>query len=199
MIDLIQRLRQHASAHEYIADQDDEQRQWMDDLLSAANEIERLRGVLETRENAIWSLKQELRDITIALDDERINNTMTAAAGARELKSELDVLKPQEPVAWMRTLSADLPHISSVPTNEEADGRNLYFEGQHGAEEPADTAARLRLVQERDRALDRIAKMAAELDTPYAWHHLHHGLRYERGDDDGWYPLYMIAKPEDLC
>lgn len=40
-----------------------------------------------------------------------------------------------------------------APTNEEAaeaDGRNWYFEGQRGAEEPADTASRLDLVQERD-------------------------------------------------
>lgn len=40
-----------------------------------------------------------------------------------------------------------------APTNEEcaeADGRNWYFEGQHGAEDAADTAARLALVQERD-------------------------------------------------
>lgn len=31
-----------------------------------------------------------------------------------------------------------------------ANGRNMYYEGQHGAEEPADTAARLALVAERD-------------------------------------------------
>lgn len=40
-----------------------------------------------------------------------------------------------------------------APTNEEAaeaDGRNFYFEGQHGAEDAADTASRLDLVQERD-------------------------------------------------
>jgi len=41
-----------------------------------------------------------------------------------------------------------------VPTPEElgdvADGKNLYYEGQHGAEDHADTAARLALVQERD-------------------------------------------------
>lgn len=38
-------------------------------------------------------------------------------------------------------------------------GRNQYFEGQHGAEEPADTAARLDLVQERD-ALSRMVTWA---------------------------------------
>ena len=32
----------------------------------------------------------------------------------------------------------------------EADSRNFYFEGQHGAEDAADTASRLDLVQERD-------------------------------------------------
>ena len=29
-------------------------------------------------------------------------------------------------------------------------GRNMYYEGQHGAEEPDDTADRLALVKERD-------------------------------------------------
>lgn len=31
-----------------------------------------------------------------------------------------------------------------------AAGRNMYYEGQHGAEEPADTIDRLALVKERD-------------------------------------------------
>lgn len=73
-------------------------------------EIRRLRGVLETQENETWSLKNELREITEALDDERINNTMTAEEVAREMRAEIE-----------------------------------------------------RLRAERDRALDRIAAMAAEL------------------------------------
>ena len=40
---LVGRLRAHAEAHEYIANADPEQRQWMEDLYDAANEIERLR------------------------------------------------------------------------------------------------------------------------------------------------------------
>ena len=40
-----------------------------------------------------------------------------------------------------------------------ANGRNQYFEGQHVAEEPADTAARLDLAQERD-ALCRMVTWA---------------------------------------
>ena len=39
-----------------------------------------------------------------------------------------------------------------------ATGRNMYYEGQHGAEEPADTAARLELVRQRDVLLDRLAE-----------------------------------------
>ena len=31
-----------------------------------------------------------------------------------------------------------------------ANGRNMHYEGQHGAEEPADTEARLELVQAHD-------------------------------------------------
>lgn len=44
MTDIIERLRDHAGAHEYIADQDAEQKRWMDDLRVAADEIERLRA-----------------------------------------------------------------------------------------------------------------------------------------------------------
>lgn len=39
---LVGRLRAHAEAHEYIADADAEQRQWMNDLYNAADELERL-------------------------------------------------------------------------------------------------------------------------------------------------------------
>lgn len=38
-------------------------------------------------------MRSELRDITIALDDERINNTMTAAEAAREMLSELEAAR----------------------------------------------------------------------------------------------------------
>ena len=44
----------------------------------------------------------------------------------------------------------DAPTSEQESEAAEANGRNWYFEGQHGAEEPADTAARLDLVQERD-------------------------------------------------
>ena len=41
--------------------------------------------------------------------------------------------------------------LGQLPEDKaEADGRNWYFEGQHGAEDAADTAARLDLVRERD-------------------------------------------------
>lgn len=40
--DLIERLRAHAEAHEYIANDDHEQKQWMHDLYDAADAIERL-------------------------------------------------------------------------------------------------------------------------------------------------------------
>lgn len=51
---------------------------------------------------------------------------------------------------------AAVPDIGDKPAREmtiarmayAAAGRNLHFEGQHGAEEPADTAQRLALVQE---------------------------------------------------
>ena len=47
----------------------------------------------------------------------------------------------------------DVNSIAYVTPSDDCaigDGRNSYYEGQHGAEEPADTAARLDLVQERD-------------------------------------------------
>lgn len=37
-----------------------------------------------------------------------------------------------------------------MSTQATAAGRNMYYEGQHGAEDPDDTAARLALVAERD-------------------------------------------------
>lgn len=39
---LVDRLRAHAHAHEYIADSDDEQRQWMADLYDAADALSAL-------------------------------------------------------------------------------------------------------------------------------------------------------------
>ena len=43
------------------------------------------------------------------------------------------------------------PNSIAYVTPEEANAvRDLYYEGQHGAEDSADTAARLALVQERD-------------------------------------------------
>ena len=41
-------------------------------------------------------------------------------------------------------------HEEAMEDKAVANGRNPYYEGQHGAEEPADTAARLALVTERD-------------------------------------------------
>lgn len=38
----------------------------------------------------------------------------------------------------------------TVESQATANGRNPYYEGQFGAEEPADTQARLELVAERD-------------------------------------------------
>ena len=38
---LVERLRTHAEAHEYIANADPEQKQWMNDLYDAADAIER--------------------------------------------------------------------------------------------------------------------------------------------------------------
>lgn len=70
------------------------------------------------------------------------------------------------------------PDSIAYVTPEAAEGRNWYYEGQHGAEEPADTAARLELVQERD-ALRLMAKLhsrtfssmddALELDRLKLW------------------------------
>jgi len=40
-----------------------------------------------------------------------------------------------------------------------ANGRNMYYEGQHDAEEPADTAARLALVKERDALVQRVCEL----------------------------------------
>lgn len=49
--ELVKRLREHASMHEDIARYDDEQRQWMEDLVWAADEIEAMATLLlETRE-----------------------------------------------------------------------------------------------------------------------------------------------------
>jgi len=42
---LVERLRAHAEAHEYIANADPEQKQWMNDLYDAADEIERLNRI----------------------------------------------------------------------------------------------------------------------------------------------------------
>lgn len=43
---LVGRLRAHAEAHEYIANADPEQKQWMNDLYDAADEIELLRAAI---------------------------------------------------------------------------------------------------------------------------------------------------------
>lgn len=43
---LVGRLRAHAEAHEYIANADPEQKQWMNDLYDAADVIERMRAAL---------------------------------------------------------------------------------------------------------------------------------------------------------
>lgn len=43
---LVGRLRDHASAHEYIANADSEQKQWMNDLYDAADAIEKMLGAL---------------------------------------------------------------------------------------------------------------------------------------------------------
>ena len=51
---LVGRLRAHAGAHEYIANADPEQRQWMEDLYDAADALERLRSapvaIIDTRD-----------------------------------------------------------------------------------------------------------------------------------------------------
>jgi len=43
---LVGRLRAHAEAHEYIANADPEQKQWMNDLYDAADALERMRAAL---------------------------------------------------------------------------------------------------------------------------------------------------------
>lgn len=47
-----------------------------------------------------------------------------------------------------------------------APGRNLYFDGQHGAEDAADTAQRLALVQERDEAVSALNWICRKLNLP---------------------------------
>ena len=42
-------------------------------------------------------------------------------------------------------------------------GRNMHYQGQHGAEDPADTAARLALVRELDTLRAEVARMRDEL------------------------------------
>jgi hypothetical protein len=54
-----------------------------------------------------------------------------------------------------------------------ANGRSPYFEGQHAAEEPSDTAARLALVAERD---------ALRYMTTWAYSKLH-SLEFSRQED----------------
>ena len=46
---LVGRLRAHAEAHEYIANADPEQKQWMNDLYDAADVIERALKEVEAR------------------------------------------------------------------------------------------------------------------------------------------------------
>ncbi len=67
---LIGRLRAHAEAHEYIANADAEQKQWMNDLYDAADEIERLRDALRKVAQALaWQCFGECRsfggDVTL--------------------------------------------------------------------------------------------------------------------------------------
>lgn len=64
---LVGRLRAHAEAHEYIANADPEQKQWMNDLYDAADEIEAIRAclnngaVLEAAIEAAHEAAKELR------------------------------------------------------------------------------------------------------------------------------------------
>jgi len=61
---LVERLRAHAEAHEYIANADPEQKQWMNDLYDAADEIEKLRCLLHklTSSNVTyWDGRGEVR------------------------------------------------------------------------------------------------------------------------------------------
>lgn len=147
-----------------------------DYVQEAADEIERLRD--------------ELSDATIKLENEKL--------GAEEIYQENDRLMHdcQNFLNEIARLTAERDQAKEA-IQKLNEGRPLGdIVGLHTAQNALAEIERLRA--ERDRALDRIAAMAAELDTPYAWHHLHHGLRYERGEGEGWWPLYMVTKPEDV-
>lgn len=72
---LSQRLRRHAEMHEYVANADDEQRQWMDDLRAAADIIERIDTARDDRVHScsyycdrpacIRAQRDELRDALV--------------------------------------------------------------------------------------------------------------------------------------
>ena len=99
-----------------------------------------------------------------------LNEELGQAANAQGLPNH----HKARPQAW--PLTTERPEgARRVTMNQQliAAGRNLYYEGQHGAEDPNDTAQRLALVAERD-SLRAALKWYAD------------GKHFGKSDADAW-------------
>lgn len=90
----------------------------MDRVLEAEAEVEKLREIVADYQKSDDALKNELREIALALNDVRTHNTMTMAEVCRSNKAEIDGLR------YM--LLKALPFISVQGFYEEA--RSLLFD-----------------------------------------------------------------------
>ena len=95
--ELIERLRAHAEAHEYIANADHEQKQWMHDLYDAADAIESLQRVsseLQRNKTSIitWDTRG-IRTVNGVADDATDSLTAEIAALRKDLYDAADAIE----------------------------------------------------------------------------------------------------------
>lgn len=101
MSDLIERLRAHAALHRGLGvDDDDEQAQWARDLLTAADEIERLTAALRHEADCVEAAKAEIERLTA--ENRRLRadllagrNVVNAGLTIHTLTAERDELRRQ--------------------------------------------------------------------------------------------------------
>lgn len=87
--------------------------------------------ICETHAETIERLRAELREITEALDDERINNTMTAEEVAREMRAEIERLRAERDRALDRIAAmAREAERTEVSTAQALERRNLELHGE---------------------------------------------------------------------